>query len=95
MLVCVVFVVLLAASALASMRWLLCGGDDSTKTKTKSVITKKIHREDFFTITVLIHSKKIDPHQITNVTVFLFKKIKSATRIYVKVSRDGILNSVK
>ena len=28
-LVCVVFVVLLVASALASMRWLLCGGDGS------------------------------------------------------------------
>ena len=28
-LVCVVFVVLLVASVLASMRWLLCGGDGS------------------------------------------------------------------
>ena len=37
-LVCVVFVVLLVASVLASMRWLLCGGCDSKK---KSVITKK------------------------------------------------------
>ena len=30
-LVCVVFVELLVASVLASMRWLLCGGDDSKK----------------------------------------------------------------
>ena len=39
-LVCVVFVVLLVASVLASMRWLLCGGDGSEE-KTTSVILKK------------------------------------------------------
>ena len=40
--VCVVFVVLLVASVLPSMRWLLCGDDGSKKkTKTKSVIPKK------------------------------------------------------
>ena len=32
-LVCVVFVVLLVASVLASMRWQLCGGDSSKKKK--------------------------------------------------------------
>ena len=30
-LVCVVFVVVLVASVLVSMRWLLCGGDGSKK----------------------------------------------------------------
>ena len=45
--VCVVFVVLLVASVLASMRWLLCGGDGSKKTKTTSVITENIPRENF------------------------------------------------
>ena len=39
-LVCVVFVVLLVASVLASMSWLLCGGNVSKK--KKSVIPKKI-----------------------------------------------------
>ena len=43
-LLCVVFVVLLVASVLASMRWLLCGGDGSKK--TKSVIPKNIPREN-------------------------------------------------
>ena len=38
--ICVVFVVLLVASVLASMRWLLCGGDGSEE-KTTSVISKK------------------------------------------------------
>ena len=38
----VVCVVLLVASVLASMRWLLCGGDGSKK---KSVIPKKMSRE--------------------------------------------------
>ena len=43
MFVCVVFVVLLVASVLPSMRWLLCGGDGSKKEKKKttSVISKK------------------------------------------------------
>ena len=45
--VCVVFVVLLVASVLASLRWLLCGGDGSKKTKTTSVITENIPREKF------------------------------------------------
>ena len=45
--VCVVFVALLVVSVLASMRWLLCGGDGSEKTKTTSVITKNIPRENF------------------------------------------------
>ena len=43
-LVCVVFVVLLVASVLASMRWLLCGGDGSKK-KTTSEINRKMSRE--------------------------------------------------
>ena len=45
-LVCVVFVVLLVASVLASMRWLLCGGDGSKRKKT-SVITNKNPRVNF------------------------------------------------
>ena len=48
MLICVVFVVLLVASVLASMRWLLCGGDGSKKReKTISVITVKYPAKDF------------------------------------------------
>ena len=34
-LVCVVLVVLLVASVLASMRWLLCGGDGSEEKKKR------------------------------------------------------------
>ena len=50
-LVCVVFVVLLVASVLASMRWLWCGGDGSEE-KATSVITEK-YRAREFSITVL------------------------------------------
>ena len=39
--VCVVFVVLLVASVLASMRWLLCGGDRSKK-ETKSLMPEAV-----------------------------------------------------
>ena len=42
--VCVVFVVLLVASVLAWMRWLLCGGDGSGE-KATSVISKEMFRE--------------------------------------------------
>ena len=41
-----VCVVLPVASVLASMRWLLCGGDGSKKEKTTSVISKKVPREN-------------------------------------------------
>ena len=55
---CVIFVELLVASVLASMRWLLCG-DDSTKTRTKSVIPKKNNpRENFFHCRYIIIRKK-------------------------------------
>ena len=53
-LVCVVFVVLLVSSVLASMRWQLCGGDGSKK--TKSVIAEK-SCEGIFPSRVLINSK--------------------------------------
>ena len=43
-LVCVVFVVLLLASVLASMRWLLCGGDGSKKKKNLSFLKKSRER---------------------------------------------------
>ena len=57
MLVCVVFVVLLVESVLASMRWLLCGGDGSEE-KTTSAISKKCPAREFIPVTVLIKSKK-------------------------------------
>ena len=53
MLVCVVFVVLLVASVLASMRWLLCGDDGSKKKNDICNSKNKIPRENF-SITVLI-----------------------------------------
>ena len=48
--VCVVFVVLLVASVLASMRWLLCGGDGSKQKekKTKSASPKKYPAREFY-----------------------------------------------
>ena len=55
MLVCVVFVVLLVASVLASMRWLLCGGDGSKKKNDICNSKNKIPRENF-SITVLINN---------------------------------------
>ena len=48
---CVVFVVLLVASVLASMRWLLCGGDGSKKREKNDVCnfkTKKMSRERIY-----------------------------------------------
>ena len=56
-LVCVVFVVLLLASVLASLRWLLCGGDSSEE-KATSVISKKCPAREFIPVTILTHSKK-------------------------------------
>ena len=53
--VCVIFVVLLVASVLASMRWVLCGFDRSKE--TKFVITKKIPRWIFLPLRFLIDSK--------------------------------------
>ena len=50
-LVCVVFVVLLVAPVLASMRWLLCGGDGSEE-KATSVISRKCPAREFITIMV-------------------------------------------
>ena len=64
--VCVVF------DVLPSMRRLLCGGDGSKK---RNLQKQKETREGmFFTITVQIYSKKLDPHQITNITVFINPK---------------------
>ena len=57
--VCVVFVVLLVASVLASMRWLLCGGDGSKKKKKNDIYNyRKNPAREFFSITVSIKSKK-------------------------------------
>ena len=47
-LICAVFVVLLVASVLASMRWLLCGGDGSKKKKNDICNYRKKNREGFF-----------------------------------------------
>ena len=53
--VSVVFVVSLAGSVLASMRWLLCGSDGSKRIeKTKSAIVEQNPAKDFHTIKVLI-----------------------------------------
>ena len=56
MVVCGVFVVLLVASVLASMRWLLCGGDGSKK--SKPTFSKKCPAREFISITVLIFSQR-------------------------------------
>ena len=52
------YVVLLVASVLALMRWLLCGGDGLKKKKTKSVILKiSCKRIYFYHIFALIQLK--------------------------------------
>ena len=77
-LVYVVSVVLLVASLLASMRWLLCGGDSSKKEKNEICNFRKKPASKFSSITVFINSK-IDPHRITNITDLINSKtIKSA-----------------
>ena len=48
MLVCVVFVVLLVASVLASMRWLLCVVTVQKKKKARSVNAKEMSRERIY-----------------------------------------------
>ena len=75
--VCVVFVVLLVASVLASMRWLLCRGDGS---KEKSVVTEKYPANDF-SITVLLKSKNKSALNYNHFSFFYSKTIKSAPRI--------------
>ena len=47
-LACVVFVVLLVASVLASMRWLLCGGDGSEEKKTSVIPKKSVPRKRIY-----------------------------------------------
>ena len=47
-LACVVIVVLLVVSVLASMRWLLCGGDGSKKGKRNLYFKKKYPAREFF-----------------------------------------------
>ena len=51
----------------------------SKKRKKARSIIIKILRTEFISITVLINSKKLVPHQITNILFFFFEK-KSATR---------------
>ena len=80
MCLCVVFVVLLVASVLASMRWLLCGGDVS-KEKTKPQITGKYPVREFFPITVLYLFEKIKSALIySHYSFILIRKNKSAPR---------------
>ena len=57
MCLCVVFVVLLVASVLASMRWLSCGGDGSKK-KNETSNYRKISRKGIFSITILNQFEK-------------------------------------
>ena len=77
-LVCVVFVVLLVASVLAPMRWLLCGGDVFLFFSLQKFLQFQKTRERI--------SKILNPHKITNITDLLYSKkktIKSAPRISV------------
>ena len=54
-----VVVVLLVASALASMRWLLCGEKMRVqKNKPISAIVQKLNRREFISITVLLIRKQ-------------------------------------
>ena len=61
-----VCVLLLVASVLASVRWLLCGGDGS-KEKTKSVI-QKVPRENLYPLRFNQFEKNKNPHRITVIT---------------------------
>ena len=69
-LVCVVFV----ASVLASMRWLLCGGDRSKKTKTTSVITEKYPARELFHYSLKLIRKNITASNYTHYSLFIRKK---------------------
>ena len=67
---------LLVASALASMRWLLCGAKMRVQKKKQTIfeIAHNLSRRGFVSITVLIKSK-IAPHQFTNILgVYYFEK---------------------
>ena len=65
-------VLLLVASVLASMRWLLCGGDGSKQKEKNDICNyRKMSRErSSFHYSLKINSKKVKPHQITVMTVF-------------------------
>ena len=63
-----VCVVLLVASVLSSMRWVLCGGDGSKEKNEICNNEKKIPRGIFLPLRFLIDSKTHVPHQITDIT---------------------------
>ena len=90
-LVCVVFVVLLVASVLALMRWLLCGGDGSKKNDICNY--RKIPRANFFYQYGFNQFNKIRPASNYDfLRILLIRKpIKSATRICVTIRADGSL----
>ena len=64
---------MLLASALASMRWPLCG--EKMRVQKKSVISHKLAPGDFSITTLIILGKKTH-NQITNITI-CSKKIES------------------
>ena len=85
---------LLVASVLASMRWLLCGGDSSKKKKkTTSVISKKVSRERIYHHHgFLLIRRNLKPHRITNFTDLIDSKtIKSAPHISVIIFVEMVL----
>ena len=72
--VIIVVVVLLVASALPSMRWLLCGQKVRVQ-KKKSVTAHELHQEKHFPLRLYL-IQKISLNQITNITVFINSKTK-------------------
>ena len=61
--------------------------------KTISVIVDKLPAGNFISITVLIHSKKKVPHQITNINGFINSKTKDPVCNHFRVDgkHDGLL----
>ena len=57
-------------SVLASMRWLLCGGDGSKKKNTRSLIAKNIPREKLSPLKFYINSKTIKLQRVKSVIIF-------------------------
>ena len=77
--VCVVFVVLLVASVLASMHWLLCGGD-SSKEKTTSVISKKsVPRENLSPLRFKLVRKN---KPASNYELYRFNKFEKRSNLH-------------
>ena len=89
---------LLVASVLASMRWLLCGGDSYEKEEKNDVCNfkKNVPRENLSPLRFFINSKKLNRTELRILRIQLSRKtIKSAPRISVIIFGEMVCSHKK